>query len=136
MLDLDEKYGTDKGAESEGVWVYVDSEEKSGFKIARMSRSNKQYMKALSKITKRHKRALELETLSDEKAAQIELEVFVDTILKDWKGISANGKELKFSRENALEVMKKYDDLYMFLRAEAESMSSFKKAEMEKSAKN
>ena len=73
------------------------------------------------------------------KKAQDELAIgiFVDTILQDWKGVSArDGSELPYSKENAKALLLDLPNLFGTLQAEANKMSNFTQASLELAAKN
>lgn len=138
MNNIYEQFGTNKDSETNGVWVETGDEKTSpAFKLARMSSTNKKYSKALEAATRKHKAALRVGALPTEKAVKIEKEVFVSTILLDWRNISdKNGKELKFDKSNALKVMHDLPDLYEFLREQATETAIFKDVVTEDDAKN
>lgn len=133
-------FETDRKAETEGVWVEY-SENKDGtvcaFKVSRMAKSNKKYAKALERATKPVRRQIELKTLKDEKAEDLFLQVFVETILLDWKNVQTrDGSEIPFTKEKALEVMTALPDLYDDLQEKAKEMSLFRQEVLEEEAKN
>lgn len=139
-MSIFDDFQTNPKAETEGVWVEY-SENKDGtlcaFKVSRMSKANKKYTKALERATKPVRRQIDLKTLKDEKAEDIFLQVFVDTVLLDWKNVQTrSGDEIPFSREKALEVMKALPDLYDDLQEKAKEMELFRQEALEEEAKN
>lgn len=126
-----------------GVWFeYPTNKDKTipRFKLARMSKQNKEYAKLLRQKIKPHQRSLELEIMSDDEQDAIFLEVFVDRILLGWEHIQPNddGVEIDFNRENALKLLSdpEWQDLYDDLYAKAAKAAGFRGALDEAEAKN
>lgn len=137
--NLYKQFSTDKKAEQEGVWLTYELDDGNSveFKVARIGRSNKNYIKVLEKKTRPHRHALSTNTMSDSKANKIQLEVFVEAVLLDWKGIvKEDGTEFVCNRENAIKLFSDLPDLYDSLKDQAEAASTFKNEELEDDAKN
>jgi hypothetical protein len=146
MGKLYEMYATNRKAEVEGV--IIDIGEGTTFRLARRTRSNKRYTKALDVATKPHAIALEKETISPELSDQIMLDVFCETILLDWTGVEYDerifGKiepyygnsqtvgraevpqHVEFSVENAKLLMKALPDLYDDLSKQSQKHSLYR----------
>ena len=139
-MSIFKQFGTDKKLEQEGVLVeYPANEDGSipSFRLARMCRSNKRYMKAVEAATRPHKRAIELGTIKPETAEEVFLDVFVGTILLGWDNIQDNAwLEIPFSKEAAKNLLKELPDLYDDLQEKAKNMSLFLESEMETEQKN
>lgn len=139
-MSLHSQFATDKKAEVDGVWVeYGANDDGSipGFKISRMSKANKKYTKALEKATRPHRRAIELETMNNELAERIFMEVFVDTVLLEWKNIQAkDGEELLLSKETAMKLFEDLPELYDDLQEKAKKASLFREETLEAEAGN
>jgi hypothetical protein len=139
-MSIFNQFETNQDAEKEGVWVeYGENDDGSvpAFKISRMSKSNKKYSKALERATRPHRRAIELETMKDDTAERVFLEVFVDTVLLDWKNIKTRkGEEMVFSKKSALDLMKSLPELYDDLQDKAKKASLFRQDVLEEEAGN
>lgn len=136
-------FKTNPTAAVEGIWVeYSANADGSipGFKIARMSRTNKNYLKALETITKPHRRAIELDTIGTAKAEEISLSVFVKSILLDWRNIQPedDGKNVDFNETNAKKLLgsAEYEDLLTDLTTRARSASDFRDEALGTETKN
>jgi hypothetical protein len=139
---------TDVTLENEGVEIPVDMNDHNKqpivIRIARMSKSNKRYAKALELATRPHQSAIENETLDNELGDTILREVFVDTILLSWKnlpkseltGDDKDTAELPFSRENALALFEELPGVYDDWVARAKKVSNFREAVRTVAAKN
>lgn len=146
-MSLSKQFHTNPEAEQEGAWVdYGPNSDKTvpGFKLSRMAKSNKRYAKTIDRVTKPHRRSIELETMDDELAESMFAEVFVDTILLDWRNIplsdvTGNDKDkgfAEFNRDNALALLKRLPELYEDLQDKAKKASLFREDALEREAKN
>lgn len=138
-MSLYKQFETNKEAELDGIWVEIgDGEEApAAFKIARMSKSNKRYTKAIEKATRPHKKAIELDILNENLAEKLMKDVFVSTVLLNWRNVkNREGNVMEFNKENALQLFKDLPDLYNLLEEQAKTASLFREAELEGNSKN
>jgi hypothetical protein len=123
----------------EGVWINYDfgGEEKVGFKLARMSKGNKEYVRLMEEVARKNKSSMRLNTLSNEQAESIQLDVFCLAVLKDWRGVTdENDESLAFTIENAKKLFTDLPDLYADLTEQAQNMANYSEATAEEVAKN
>lgn len=147
-MGLRDTFKTDVAKETAGVWIVVSTNEHNNepieIKIARMSRSNKPYAKGLEAATRPHSAAIQNETLDNTVGVKIMQEVFVDTILLDWKNLpksdlTGDDKDtelLPFTRANALALFAELPDMYDDWEGRAKKSANFREAEKAKAAKN
>lgn len=146
-MSLSSQFATDKQAEVDGVWVEYGANEDGSipaFKISRMSKANKKYTKALEKATRPHRRAIELETMNNDLAERLFMQVFVDTVLLDWRNVSkadVTGERdaegfADFNGENAMKLFEKLTELYDDLQEKAKKASLFREETLEQEAGN
>lgn len=105
MLDVFATYATDENAELNGVWQpHLDS----SLLIARAG--NTRYLRVMSEKFEANQQLLDSK---DEKAEalsnQLMAEIYAETILLGWKDLGYQGKELAYSRENAVMILKHKD---------------------------
>ena len=133
-------FKTNQEAEIEGVWIeYGPNDDGTipAFKLARISRNNKKYTKMLEKETRPHRRAIELNTMSDEQAEAITTRVFVRSVLLDWRNVqNAEGNTIAFTEQNAVALFNELPDLYDDLNAKARNASLFRDEALEAEAGN
>lgn len=139
-MSLYENFQTNKEREVGGVPMEY-SPNKDGtiptFNVTRMSRSNTRYTKRLEAATKPHRRAIQLETMDNNLAEKISMQVFVETILLGWSNIQdRSGKVISFSKAAAIALFTDLPDLYDDLQARATKASEFRDAAVEEEAKN
>lgn len=146
-MSLSKQFETNQAAEVQGVEVtYAPNEDGTvpTFVIARMGKSNKNYMKALEKATRPHRRAIELNILDNETADDIFTGVFAETVLIGWKNIktsditgdSNDEGYSPYSKINATRLLKRLPDLYDDLQRQASQASTFRDETLEDEAKN
>lgn len=118
--NLDKKFKTNVGEETEGIWFEVG--EGAAFKLRRYGGANSQALiSATAKWKKPFARQIEMKTITPEKSQELNIRVFVDTCLSDWKGIQTEKEnaetkekemvEIPFSEENALELFRDLPEL-------------------------
>lgn len=90
MLDLDDKFGTNPKAEIEGVWQELGGG--AAVKIARLG--NKEAARAYRKLPKAVRNAIDEGALDDTQAEDFLAKYLAENILKDWRGLAENGKDL------------------------------------------
>lgn len=146
-MSLSNQFETDKQAEVDGVWVEYGANENGtipGFKISRMSKANKKYTKALEKATRPHRRAIELETMNNDLAERLFMQVFVDTVLLEWRNVplsDVTGNKddegfATFNSENAMMLFERLNELYDDLQEKAKKASLFREETLEGEAGN
>ena len=139
-VSLFTQYETDHAKEQNGVWVYptgIEDDSAPAFLIARMGPMNQKYQKTLERVTRPYKRLLAMNALPNEKADEIMQQVFVQSILLDWRNVTdKSGKTVSFSAENAMTFFKLLPDLYFELQQQAQTASLFRVDEAEAVAKN
>lgn len=148
-MSLRGTFKTDKTLETEGVEIAVGINEHNNkpitIRIARMSRTNKKYAKALDNATRPHNASIQNETLDEGIASRMMQGVFVDTILLDWGNVpksdltgdpADNEVELPFTRENALALFEELPDLYTDWEKRANRSATFREIERDTSAGN
>ncbi len=139
-MSLYENFATNKDRELGGVAMEY-SANKDGtiptFTVTRMCRSNTRYNKRLEAATKPHRRAIQLETMDNNLAEKISMQVFVDTILLGWSNIQGrDSKVIPFSKSAAIVLFTDLPDLYDDLQMRASKASEFRDEVMEEEAKN
>ncbi len=137
-MSIFEQYETDLVKESEGAEVTLAPNNDGSvptFILAATSRNNQKYNVALEKAVKPFKN--NLKDLPNEKAFDLYLKVFIDTVLKGWRNIQdKNGQGIPYSKETAYELFKKLPRLYDKLTADAADIETFKEAVREEAAGN
>lgn len=147
-MSLKSKFKTDINAANAGVWIdYPDAPNADGtipgFKLARTSRHNKKYTKALRNVGKQYAGPDGRADFSkaDEEAVERTLnEVFFNTVLLDWRNFQPqdDGKNAPFTPELARSVLgdEAWADLLADLQEKAADAARFREQQLEAEAKN
>ena len=127
MKNLYEAFGTVKEYETEGVTLDFGVAQ---FKVRRAGGSNRRFLTMLSSKLRPHRRAIEAGTLSDDVANDMQMEVYFDTVITGWEGVTdEQGTPLEYTLPNFKKVMLDLPDLWDTLRAEADNIKNFQMAE-------
>lgn len=141
-MSLYTQFAVDNKKESDGVKIEMfEAENEDGtvpaFFVSRMGKSNKRYSKALESATRPYRRQIQLGTMNNEKAEEIFLEVFCDTVLMRWENVTGkDGKALPFNKQNAIGLFKDLPEVYERLQEEAQMSANFRDETVEAEAKN
>jgi hypothetical protein len=104
-------YGTD--AESEVSGIKVEFGEGKHIVLARAGGENDKFSRAMEIKGRPYKRQISKGTIDEKVLRKIMIEAFADTVVKGWEGMTdAAGKELPYSRENAIKLMTDLPDLF------------------------
>lgn len=99
---LHDQYDTDERLETDGVWNQMGKELR--IKIARAR--NPEYVKMFNRRARPHQHAMRNNTLSEDVAEQLMLDVEARTILVDWDGLKdADGNAVPYSPEMARDLL-------------------------------
>ena len=141
-MSLYKQFATNTDKEIEGIEVQMtEAENEDGsiptFVVSRMGKSNKRYSKALEAATRPYRRQIELGTMNNDKAEEIFMGVFVDTVLKGWKNVrDESGAELPYNKQSATKLFKDLPEVYERLQEEAKLSANFRDAALEEEVKN
>ena len=139
-MSLFKQFGTNKEAEQDGIWIeYGPNDDGTipAFKIARAGKSNKKWVKAIEKGMKPHRRAAELGTLDNATAEKVLREVFVESVLVDWRNVQDSECEpMQLTKENAVYLFNALPELYDDLSDKANKAALFRDEALENEAKN
>jgi len=127
-MDIKEFY-TDPKLEAEGVWVDIGID--TSIRVARLF--NDRFTRTMAARRKPYGRAIDRDPDLQQK---ILVEVMADCILLDWKGLTQDGKPMKFSKAQALELMTRSRDFRNLVTEAASDAANFQAEEREADQKN
>lgn len=122
--NLDKFFKTDKALEEKGVWF--DISEEIGFLLRPFKQSNPRVKAAMAHHFKPFARQIEMGTLDDVKQMEIQVKIFIDVCLVDWKGVEIDDKLVECTPENALKFFTNLPDLFDTLWKHASDFSNYK----------
>lgn len=139
-MSLFKNFKANDEIEKGGVWVEYDVNADNttpAFRVARISKTNVKYQKALERRMKPIRRSLTLGTITEKESQRLYREVFLDAILLDWKNIKDENEEgILFSKENARKLFEDLPELFLDLQEKASDVSLFREEQKEDDAKN
>ena len=104
-FDMDDEFGSNERAEIDGVWISLG--EDAGVKVARLG--NPEAQKAYKKIPKAIRREIEEGIMGNKQAEQFLSSFMAAHVLKDWKGLSYEGKSLPaYTPEHGAKHLKEF----------------------------
>lgn len=122
--NLDTFFKTDEELESGGVWF--DISDKIGFLVRPFKGSNPRVKAALATHYKPYARQIEMGSLDETKQMEIQVKMFIQVCLVDWKGVEIDGKPASFSKETALEFFMELPELFNTLWRHANDYTNYK----------
>ena len=137
-------FETDEDLETTGIWIdYGDFR----VKIASAGQGNKKYIRYAEKALKPIRKAMQAGAVSNERSNAIMADIYAKTIILGWETMVAgklkNGIEdrdsddlLPVNEENVVQTFLNLPNLFIDLQEQANSMSNFRKEELEEEAKN
>lgn len=129
------QYRTDTSSETKGI--ELDYGDAGIFLMARAGGSNKAFTRLFEKKMRPHRRALNSGNLPESAARKVGIDVMVETTLLGWSGVTGpDGKELKYSKENARKLLTDLPDLYLQLQQDSANASLYLQDIKEAEAKN
>lgn len=150
-MSLSRMFKTSEELETKGTPVKYPADDNGNsptFYLARMAPSNTKYAKALEAATRPYRRELQLGTMPESKATEIDVSVFVDAVLVGWEYVDMADVDpsqvvgqtetlyAPFTRENATKLMKRLPELLAELKMHARNMANFLESNLEAEAKN
>lgn len=121
---------TSRKLELEGVWVeYDDGFGNSLQLLVARTAGNPHYEAELTKLMAPYRKKMEKgKSISNEVAKKVMNQVLAKEILLDWNSealLDDDGKPVKYSRENALNLLSNDNDLRDFVIEQSEDQSNF-----------
>ncbi len=134
-MSLYEMYETDPDMETGGVILnYGDG---IRIKIARAGGANAAFTKAFERYTRPYRKRMESGTLAEDVANELLVQVFAETVVLDWEGVTdRKGDLLAYSVENCVKLFNDLPDLFADVKESAMTVSTFRQEEMEDDIKN
>jgi hypothetical protein len=122
---LYELFKTSEDYEKDGVVIDLGV---AKFRLRRSGGSNRKFATVFAKKVKPHQRALTAGTLPEEESRRMLLEVFYETVVVGWEGVTDEaGQPLEFNEANFKKLMTDLPDLWDLIREEANNAKNFRR---------
>lgn len=123
--NLDQLFKTNKDHEENGVKFAIN--DKTSFLVRRFVGTNPRVKAAMAAYYKPYARQMELGTLDEKKQQEIQRKLFVEICLVGWAGVEdEKGKEIPYTKDNALKVLEGLPDLFDTLWKHANDFASYR----------
>lgn len=122
--NLDSIFKTSSDLEKNGVWF--DINDSTGFLIRPFKGTNPRIKAAMAKYYKPYARQIENDALGLEKQREINVNLFMDICLVDWKGVEIDGKAVTFTRETGLKLFTELPELFDNLWKHAQDFKNYR----------
>lgn len=146
-MSLYKTFQTDEAIEQEGILVQYDDVR---FRISRAGGSNANYRRILGAKTKKYRRQIENQQLSETVARRLMAETYAESVVLGWDTnvgseadpvwqpwiLDSAGQKLPFSVDNCVRVLLELPELFADIQVMAGQVSNFRKQEMEEDSKN
>ncbi|MDF1685362.1 MAG: hypothetical protein P1U50_01120 [Parvibaculaceae bacterium] len=119
-----------------GEGVRVEYEEGKVITMRRAGGSNTAYNQVLAERCKPHLTALRNGTLSAEDDNLLMAQVYADTVIVGWDGITSDGKAVPFTKENVVALLLAMPDLFTAIKRDASLALMFEAAAKDAIVKN
>lgn len=143
-MSMFDQFETDSNLEQNGIYLdYGDFR----VKIARAGGSNKRYLAYADTKTKPFRRAMQAGSFTEERARPLLYDIYASTIVLDWevknedeqwvRGIhTKSGGVAEFNKDNVISTFNLLPEIFLDIQRAADSISLFRKEELEADAKN
>jgi hypothetical protein len=128
-MDIKKLFGTNKEKETEGTFIPIGGGVE--IKMKRAGASNKDFAFDQAKMLRPFSKQISTGTIDPATLVDINVSLFTRHIVTDWKGVTEDGKPVKFSKEKFMEYAKAYPDFFSEIFSAAHDMQNFKDAEDE-----
>ncbi len=108
--NLDQFFKTNEAFEKDGVWFDIAKD--VGFRCKPFKPSNPQVKAAFAAHYKPYALQIEKGTLSQEIEREIQIKMFVQSCLVDWRGVEIDGQPAPFDKKVATEFLMGLPELF------------------------
>ena len=120
-----EIFETDEDLEREGVWIDFGYGQ---FRIAYIGGANQGFGREFAEKMKPYLKLEERGEMDPKIARQIQIECYVNHVVKDWKGvIGRDDEDIPFSKQKALELFTELPHLFQVIRSTATKFANYRK---------
>lgn len=121
--NLDSIFKTSDALEKNGVWFDVSPE--TGFLVKPFKATNPNIKAAMAHHYKPYARQMEMGTIAEEMVRAINVKIFVQACLVDWKGVEIDGEIVPFSKDVAVDFLMELPDLFETLLKYAQDFKTY-----------
>lgn len=122
--NLDAMWKASEEHETEGIWLEVSKD--TAFRVKRFGgRNDVAIAKKIAELQKPYASQIRMGTLDLYTQKKINVVVFVETSVVDWRGVQVDGEEIPFSKEKCVELFLELPDLFNSILSYAENKDNY-----------
>jgi hypothetical protein len=122
--NLDQFFKTNEDLEKNGRWFEITGD--IGFLVRPFKATNPKVKAAMAAHFKPYARQIELGTLDDKKSFEINVRLFIESCLVDWRGVEIDGQAVPFAPDVALKFFEGLPDLFHTLWAHCNDFKNYR----------
>ncbi len=117
----------DKKAQEEGSWGSY-----RGVKLLIARAGNTRFRASFKRLSRPFSKDIEKNTISETDGETILCQSLAEGVLRDWKGLMVNGKEIEYTTESAQSLLKNDPDCRAYVQEFSEDLDNYLKEDLEK----
>lgn len=129
-MNLFKTFKTNSTLESDGIWLEYGQNSKGQpirIRIARAGGSNVRFAKVMERLTRPHKKSLELGVLDNAVAQKLFQDGYAEAVVLDWEGVEdENDQPIPFSKEAVVKLFQDLPDLFRDIKEQADNSMLFR----------
>lgn len=129
-MNLFKAFKTNSTLESDGIWLEYGQNSKGDpirVRIARAGGTNVRFSKVLERLTRPHKKAIEMGLLDNETAQKLFQEAYAEAVVLDWQGVEdENDQQIPFSKDAAVKLFQDLPDWFRDIKEQADNVQLFR----------
>ncbi len=110
---------TSQELEDDGVWIDYPLVDGIRVKIVRLTSDNVQTQFRL--MLKKNRKALR----NDKEQKKVMIQLLAEYVIKDWEGVTGDGKPFEYTVENAKTILKDIPDFHNWIESESQNLLNF-----------
>lgn len=104
--------------------------------ILRAGGSNKKYDKVLGRLIKPYKRQMKTDTMDKTVSEKLMRELYTESVIIGWSGVKSKGKKVEFTKENVMNLITSFPEVFDEIREQADNLANFRTEEIKEEAEN
>lgn len=122
--NLDKFFKTSEELEKNGIWF--DISDTTGFLLRPFKATNPRTKAATANYYKPYARQIEMGTLDLKKQMEINIKIFIDVCLVEWRGVEIDGAQVECNKDNAMKLFTALPDLFDTLWIHVNDFKNYK----------
>lgn len=129
-MSLQSQFSTDPELEKKGVWFeYAEGDEENppSLLLARAGGANDAFNKAMETAAQPIRRKLQNNLVSGKQLRKLNVQVYAEAVVLDWKNVELDKEVLPFSKENVVKLFTRLPEFFDTVMEDASRMAAYRK---------